>query len=186
MGQADLFGPENRIDHVEITTALRSTWYEVAGDRRSGAVFDPTRRYRYSLWRVWERSAGVVLWIMLNPSTADESVLDPTLRRCQDYARRWGFGGFEVANLYAYRSPNPDDLWRQDDPVGPLNDRAILLHCAQAKLVMVGWGGKAKSDRVSAIQTLLPIGTMCLRKNADGSPVHPLYQPKTLEPIPWP
>lgn len=78
MVQADLFDPENRIDHVEIAGALRSTWYEVAGDRRSGAVFDPTRRYRYSLWRVWER-----------------------------------------------RSPKPEDLWEQDDPVGPLNDKAI-------------------------------------------------------------
>src|ERR1019366_833740 len=96
---------------------------------RRGAVDDGAARidrpYRYSLWRRVGESRRRVLFVMLNPSTADAIVDDPTIRRCMGFARTWGFGELEVCNLFAYRSPCPSALLRAADPVGPSNDRAL-------------------------------------------------------------
>jgi len=152
-------------------------------DGTAGATFDPTRTYRYRLWRKWGEGKGTVCWLMLNPSTADETVLDPTLRRCKGYSRAWGYSGMEIINLYALRSTDPAGLWRVDDPVGPGNDEAILEAVEACDLVVAGWGGNAKPERVEFVRGLLS-GTpiFCLKTNGDGSPGHPLYLPKTLGP----
>lgn len=143
----------------------------------SSAAFDPSRTYRYALVRRWG-TGPIVLWIMLNPSSADERTLDPTLTRCLGFSIQWGFDAFSVCNLYALRSPRPAALWRVADPVGPLNDEAIELAIAEADLIVVGWGVHAKPDRVAWISELLarsgkPVA--CLRVQQDGSPGHPLY-----------
>lgn len=153
----------------------------------AGATFDETRTYRYTLWRSWA-SGGTVCWVMLNPSTADENVLDPTLRRCKDYSDRWGFGRMTVANLYALRSTDPKALWRHDDPVGPGNDEAILNLARSADLVMVGWGTNAKPERAEAVLGLIREAgkePRCLKITSRGFPNHPLYLPKKLAPIPF-
>lgn len=155
----------------------------------AGARFDPARRYRYRLWRRWAKGPAL-LWIMLNPSTADERVLDPTLRRCIDYTRRWGFPAMEIGNLYAFRATKPKDLWTVDDPVGPENFEVLeALVCSAAK-VIVGWGGNAKPDVLEQISTLFEehrVRPFCVGKSEDtGQPYHPLYQPKDAELIPWP
>lgn len=155
----------------------------------SGATFSPDRAHRYSLWRVWRPSAGRVLWVMLNPSTADEVVLDPTIRRCVDFAKRWGYGGIEVVNLFALRSTDPAALYDHADPIGPENDRHIVEAAGRAKRVIGAWGVHgAHRGRAPAVEALLA-GTgplECLGTNRDGSPRHPLYvwsgtQPLTLE-----
>src|SRR5512133_2959068 len=92
----------------------------------SGATFSRDRRYRYSLWREWNRDLSRVAFVMLNPSTADEARLDPTIRRCLGYAHAWGCGSFVVGNLFALRSTDPAALYRADDPVGRANDAALL------------------------------------------------------------
>ena len=92
----------------------------------SGATFSDDGVYRYRLWREWDADLPSCLFIMLNPSTADATQDDPTIRRCIDYARRWGFGRLEVGNLFALRSTDPKALYAADDPVGPDNDDALM------------------------------------------------------------
>lgn len=162
------------------------------------AAFDDDRIYRYNLLRRWA-PGPTCLWIMLNPSTADETELDPTLRRCLGFTRSWetgnprdpgeGFGAFEVCNLYALRSTKPRGLWRVDDPVGPDNDIWIGMAARRAALVIVGWGVNAKPERERHVAHLLAdVGAQphALRLTRQGSPGHPLYVPASTMPIPWP
>lgn len=151
--------------------------------RSTGAVFSEDRVYRYALWRTWDRPLGVVNFVMLNPSTADEHANDPTVERCERFARRWGYGGLTVTNLYALRSTDPGALRDHPDPVGPGNDRAIR-RCAsvfEATVVVVAWGNHG-SDRAHEVLALLgeirpaSLPVVCLGVNRTGQPVHPLYQ----------
>jgi hypothetical protein len=155
----------------------------------AGATFDADRRYRYRLWRIWD-SRPRVAFIMLNPSTADETVLDPTLRRCLGFAQSWGCGGFEVGNLFALRSTQPRALYSADDPVGPANDYHLAQIAEAAKFVVVGWGahGHAFPARVSAVIQILAgrVNVARLgRLTAGGQPRHPLYLRADLQPEPW-
>ena len=170
------------------TAALFET-YESAG-----ATFDePARVYRYSLHRMWGGGNlscwRTVLWIMLNPSTADEHKLDPTLRKCQAFTRAWGFDGFEVCNLFALRSTDPKALYRHPEPVGPLNDAAILTAAGRADRIVCGWGrhGKLHGRNRTVLGSLLRAGHQPKRLgvlNVDGSPRHPLYLPYRIEMYP--
>lgn len=155
----------------------------------AGADFDSTRTYRYRLWRLWGGGSltpwKTVLWIMLNPSTADEHVLDPTLRRCESFSRIWCYDGFEVCNVFPLRSPYPDSLYDHPDPGGPgcENDMAILSAADRADCIVLGWGAQkvAREPGRRLVRLLADHGRldlMCLKQNMDGSPVHPLYQSK--------
>ena len=133
--------------------------------------------YRYLLRRRW--SDDSVLWIiMLNPSTADGRADDPTIRKCMAIARENGYGGILVANLFAYRATNPDELRRVVDPVGP-DDDSVLRGVGGGR-VMVAWGamrrGGGMAKRVGQVLELLaPRELVCVGSTADGSPRHPLY-----------
>lgn len=82
-------------------------------------TFSPCRTYRYSLVHEWDRDLPRVAFIMLNPSTADENALDPTLRRCLGFARSWGYGSFEIGNVFAFRATDPKAMKAAADPFGP-------------------------------------------------------------------
>lgn len=142
--------------------------------RGSGAWLDG--RYRYLLWRRWAE-ADSLLFIMLNPSTADAAQDDPTIRRCIGFARRWGFGGVEVVNLFAWRATLPRELAKARDPVGPHNDRAISLAVARSRAVIAAWGVHgALGDRDAQVAPLLAATRLrCLGLTRDGAPRHPLY-----------
>lgn len=142
--------------------------------RGSGAWLDG--RYRYLLWRRWAE-ADSLLFIMLNPSTADAAQDDPTIRRCIGFARRWGFGGVEVVNLFAWRATLPRELAKARDPVGPHNDRAISLAVARSRAVIAAWGVHgALGDRDAQVAQLLAATRLrCLGLTRDGAPRHPLY-----------
>ena len=154
---------------------------------RGWANFDKSRAYRYTLHRRWEaepgsltRSGGRVCFCLLNPSTADARVLDPTLKRCLGFARRWGFGHMETVNAFALRSTQPGALRTHPDPVGPENDRAILRAARRADLVVVGWGVHAGlRGRHEALVDLLASAceVMCWETTKAGYPKHPLYLP---------
>ncbi len=163
-------------------------------DRRSGpegsAVFSACGRYRYELTRrlgegqrlfeVGGALRGAVRWVLLNPSSADEAVLDPTLTRCWAFSRTWGFAAMIVHNLFAWRSSDPRAMAaaarKGADVVGPAND-AFLAGFEEAELTVVGWGGFAlAASRARRVAELLCGGsTYCLGRNLDGSPRHPLY-----------
>lgn len=146
--------------------------------------------YRYLLGRRW--GAGkLVTYVMLNPSTADATVDDPTIRRCMGFARSWGFGGIRVVNVYALRATRPVHLWEAGDPVGPQNDEylALILHLAEMNEapVVAAWGVHAKEARVREIMALPGSERVeCLGVTKDGHPRHPLYLKSTAERAPWP
>lgn len=138
-------------------------------------------RYRYHLSRFWDPAVHGLAFVMLNPSTADGSADDPTIRRCMRFARDLGFGGMYVVNLYAFRATKPADLWRAEDPVGPENDaylkRAFLAAAAVGKPVIAAWGANARPDRVAQVLDL-PLARESLHAfglTKGGAPRHPLY-----------
>lgn len=171
----------------------RDLFNEVVGT----ATFDPTEKYRYTLTREWDASLPRLLFIMLNPSTADANVLDPTVRRCFNWAQAWGYGSLEVCNMYAYRSTYPQDLAKVDDPVGPANDVEIFQACKRAGKVILAWGVTARHIlRESFIireRFLLDvlanrnIETHALQLTDDKKhPRHPLYLLDSVTPFLWP
>ena len=104
------------------------------------ALFSDCRTYRYALWRNWEAKAKQVLFIGLNPSTTDATQDDPTIRRCTAFAQSWGYGGFCIANLYAFCSPYPKELFKAKDPIGPENDEHLQSLIAEHDKVILIWG----------------------------------------------
>ena len=149
------------------------------------ATFSGCETYRYTLGREWDPSLGRVCFCLLNPSTADEHVLDPTLTRCLGYAKRWGFGRMDVVNVFALRSTDPKGLRAVDDPIGPDNDDAIVEIASSADLVVAGWGTHASlMDRHdAALELLAPFDPCCWGLTKHGYPKHPLYLRADLDPI---
>lgn len=156
-----------------------------------GATFDPSQTYRYRLWRCWQEHAARVVFVMLNPSTADGTHNDPTIRRCLGFAQSWGFGSLEVVNLFAYRTPDPAVLRQVRDPVGAENDFYLQAAIAQADQVLLAWGnsGSLQGRDRTVLQLLHSRGDRrhpplhCLGLTRAGQPRHPLYAPGSLQPI---
>ena len=127
------------------------------------------------------------MFVGLNPSTASPDVDDPTVRKCWQWAKAWGFGSLWMLNAFAYIATDPAALKAVDDPVGPENDEYLVRHARSAALVVAAWGTRAGS-RGSAVRELLEgvASLHCLGTTDDGSPSHPLYLPKeTTKAIPW-
>lgn len=145
---------------------------------RGWATFDESGAYRYTLHRRWANHGGRVCFCLLNPSTADAKVLDPTLTRCLGFAQRWGFGQMEVVNAFALRSTHPQVLKAHADPVGPGNDRAIRRAVDRADRVVIGWGTHARlHGRHETVLELIAgrCEPVCWAVTKDGYPKHPLY-----------
>lgn len=155
----------------------------------SGAVFSPCNTWRYRLWRTWDPGRPRVTFVMLNPSTADEIDNDPTVERCQRRAVNMGFGGLQVANLFALRSTDPKALYSHPDPIGTKNDQAILEQAKNAGMVICAWGTHGKhlgrGDFVRRMLLENGIHPHVLALNQDGTPKHPLYVGYDIDPAPW-
>jgi hypothetical protein len=151
------------------------------------ATFDASRRYRFRLSRIWHPDRPRICFVMLNPSTADALVLDPTVRRCAGFAHDWGAGAFEVTNVFALRSTDPAGLKRVGDPVGNGNDEAIVAAALAADAVICAWGTRANHlGRHRAILEVLDgagIVPLALRLTKAGFPGHPLYVPRSARPF---
>lgn len=123
---------------------------------------------------------------MLNPSTADAQIDDPTIRRCLGFAWLWGYGSLEVVNLFAYRTPHPQHLRKVPDPVGPENDRYLVAAIQRADRVVVAWGNRGEGRSYACLKL---IGSekqpYCLGITQKGQPIHPLYVRKTAPLIPF-
>lgn len=147
--------------------------------------------YRYLLTRSWSApGAPRAVFVMLNPSTADATQDDATIRRCVQFAKTWGMGGLTVVNLYALRATQPARLWQHADPVGPDNDRILTstaVLAAEADFPIVGaWGANAKPARVAAVLGLPGMGRLqCLGTTKAGQPRHPLYLSGGTPLQPW-
>jgi hypothetical protein len=175
------------------------------------ATISPCGTYRYDLWRVvqnpllcndcgqpWDfetcaRCAGdpveaarahYCMFVGLNPSTADANLDDPTIRRC---ARSWGFYSFCMTNLFAFRATDPMKLYGQkpDVIIGPDNDATLKRLAMGAGMIVACWGkhGALNGRDLQALK-ILPFNIACIKKNADGSPAHPLYLKGDLVPQP--
>jgi len=173
------------------------SWFQVVNH----AVLSEDRVYRYELYRsldglAWDASLGLglderrraICFIMLNPSTADENDNDPTILKLMKFGRKWGYDRLSVANLFAYRETDSKklrSLASRTDLVGPENDQRILKLAAEADQIVVAWGKEGDiQERGQRVLKLLRASNhrlWCLRKNLDGSPVHPLYQADAAE-----
>jgi hypothetical protein len=159
---------------------------------RDGAVISACGRYRYLLIRRVGAGPRMAAFVMLNPSTADASKDDPTIRRCVGFARRWDCGQLVVLNLFAWRTADPADLKRAAEPVGPANcawfDR--FLGRDRDCLVICGWGvhgGHQGQDRiVFGWLSRLGVEPVALGVTRGGHPRHPLYLPYSAELVPFP
>ena len=153
----------------------------------SGALFSTCRRWRYLLWRQWDRALPVANFLMLNPSTADEVQLDPSCTRARVYAERWGYGALIVTNLFGWRATDPQDMKAAREPVGRGNDRAILRAAREAEIVVCAWGNHGahleRSGKVLVQLKKVGVPLHALRINGAGEPAHPLYLPGNLEPV---
>lgn len=151
-----------------------------------GAVISQCGRYRYQLWRIWNDDKPLVLFVCLNPSTADANTDDPTLRRIMGFVYQMGCGGFYLGNLFALRSPYPSDLRYGRDPVGPENDRHLREMADKAQRVVFAWGNDGDlNKRHLQVREMFP-AAMCFGLTKAGHPRHPLYLPKDSQLIPYP
>ena len=149
----------------------------------SDAKFSKDRIYRYALWRVWDNSLPKLLFIGLNPSTADEINDDPTMRRCIRFSKDLGYGGFIMGNIFAYRSTDPKKLRKIKNPIGSRNNFWLKKLHKEAGNSIAAWGTHGEYlNRGDDVVNLL--GSLdCLRITKEGFPSHPLYLPSNLKPI---
>jgi hypothetical protein len=144
------------------------------------ATFSRDGRYRFELTRRVEggNREETMLFVMLNPSTADATNDDATIRRCVGFARREGLGLLKVVNLYALKATRPVHLWDVEDPIGPANDRYIAEAAKTASVVVAAWGvppGPARGRAVQVAGMLDRYGPLALGTTKGGHPRHPLY-----------
>lgn len=164
------------------------------GEIRSARIEE---KWRYWLLRRWDHGP-VVLWVMLNPSTADGELDDATIRKCRGFSQRWGFAGLRVVNLYALRSRDKRDLRRLALPaaaIGPDNDRVIAEEAGSPSvgLIVVAWGtdvGPRKTRPGEVLEIVrahkrpdVPI--KAIWKCKGGQPGHPLLVGYRMEPFEW-
>ena len=149
----------------------------MTGTGNSGAVLSDDGAYRYLLWRRWNLDLPRAVFIMLNPSTADASIDDPTIRRCIGFAKAWGMGGIRVVNLYPFRATKPEDLWRAPFPRGEGNLSHIERAIDPRGINVAAWGAHGKEAQVKETRLLfydMGVPLYALKINGDGSPGHPL------------
>jgi len=153
-------------------------------DMQKRAEISSCGKYRYALSRIWDDEKRKVMFIGLNPSTADEEKDDMTIKRCLSYTRQWGYGGIVVANLFALRSTDPSALMRCADAVGPANDSWLRTLAEKAGLIVAIWGNLGSYlNRNLVVKSMFP-NLMCLGTTAKGQPHHTRGLPDGLNPIP--
>lgn len=145
---------------------------------KRSAIISDDGQYRYLLNRRWSTDK-LLRWIMLNPSSADGERDTPTIEKCMYFADQEGYGAIVVANLYALRSPNPRELKRHGNPIGPKNNFVLATMSDRAKNfgapIVVAWGGLAPLDRVREVYEnyLTGIELLCLGLTTKNAPKHP-------------
>lgn len=148
------------------------------------AIFSNCGTYRYVLRRRLNthlRQVKTIMFVMLNPSTADAIEDDPTIRRCISFAKREGFTHMTVCNLFALRATDSKELLKAEDPIGPTNDEHLEREACYHDFRVAAWGAH-KMAKQRAEEVILKYGPFhCLGTNKDGSPKHPLYLAKSTQ-----
>lgn len=160
--------------------------------------------YRYRLWRTWDKDKPPMVFVMMNPSTADEMHDDPTIARCQGFAQRDGFGGVEIFNVFPLRSTDPKGLL--DGIAGPFADEnertlqaipaTVFNEPKKLPAIVVAWGVRVGGRKlvehyrkaasiVNAASVMIGSHVCCLGTTKDGSPRHPLYVHGDTKLVPW-
>jgi hypothetical protein len=162
---------------------------------KSDAIISPCEKYRYTLSRTWDEGLPVVCFVMANPSTADAENPDPTITRCINFSRAWGYGGLVVVNCFAFRATDPKDLLLARkggvDVVGPENDHHVRVALDGAGCTVAAWGAlhKSLSFRVACVhgrlRQLAADRLVCLGLTKAGAPRHPLFVPAKAKLIPF-
>lgn len=160
---------------------------------RSDAVLSIDRRYRYTLTRAWGTERPFIV-IGVNPSTADETKDDPTIRRCIQFAKDHGCGSLVMLNLFAYRATDVRVLLDVGEPVGDDNNNVLIHQCSAANaLVVAAWGATEKmghrAGRAAEVAKMLRhhgVVLHALSVTKGGDPGHPLYLPTTSRAVVWP
>lgn len=163
-------------------------------EKIGSATFSTCLKFRYTLDRKLLDNNNNILFLLLNPSKADEYINDNTIAKCMKYAKSWDYGNFRVCNIFAYRSTDPRGLKQTHalgvDPIGSNNDQSIQESCSQADMVVCGWGQHGKLlERGKHITNML--ANICqnklyyLKLCNNGAPSHPLYLTNTLSPSKW-
>ncbi len=173
-------------------------------------IFSPCRGYRYTLWRQWVKHEGdlktppfdgelkpvghsdwnspkFVQFIGLNPSTADETNDDPTIRRCIQFAKDFGAGAFCMTNIFAWRDTDPSGMKKVSSPIGQDNDDHLIQIGKGAMIIIAAWGTHGshmyRGIKVKRLFSEAGLTLHCLGRNSDQSPKHPLYLAKNLRPV---
>ena len=145
----------------------------------SKTIFSPCRTYRYTLLRrfglLFGGNSHYVMFIGLNPSTADENKDDPTIRRCIGFAQFWGFNQICMTNLFAFRATDPKTMKVQTNPIGPDNDKWLMECAKDASVVVAAWGVNGQFLRRDLAVSKMIGKLSCLGVTKDGHPKHPLY-----------
>lgn len=154
------------------------------------AYISACERYRYWLTRKWGEGSKFAGFIMLNPSTADASIDDPTIRRCIGFAKSWGCDGIRVVNLFAIRATDPKGIRIGVGAVGPDNDLFILQEAARCQILVAAWGAhgtyQSRDRKVVLGMRRAGFNLKALGWTAKGHPRHPLYMPADAELVDFP
>lgn len=163
---------------------------KVANDVMSFATFSDCKKYRFTLLRIWDESLPLILFVMMNPSTADENVNDPTVAKCMRYARKWGYGGLYIGNVCAYRATDKKALLDILDPVGAINILSVMDMAKKADLTIIAHGQlpnrlQFHADNMCDKLRESEIKLHVLKLSKDGIPCHPLFLSEQLIPEAW-
>jgi hypothetical protein len=160
--------------------------YEGVVIMKRDAIFSNSRKYRYSLLREWDSSLPRVLYVMLNPSIADDEADDQTIKRCIYFAKKFGFGSLEVVNLYALISTDPSAIRTESEPEGKENDSHILEAAKRSSKIIVAWGEKGfynqRHNKVTRMLYDNGYNLYCLKLTKERHyPRHPSRLPNSCE-----
>ena len=158
------------------------------------ASFNATRTHRISLERVWDRNLPTVVVVGVNPSTANEEDPDPTINKVAGFTSRWGFGSFQMLNLYTLVATDPSDLRKairekgERFAIGDVGDHVLVKAFSKHAAVWFAWGVNAFPSRAAAVSALALACNrtpFCIGRNGDGSPLHPLMAAYKRTRIPY-
>ncbi len=155
---------------------------DLFGKEDNGAIFSDDGKYRFVLWRIWNQDLPLVMFIGLNPSTANSNTDDPTIRRIKSFVKVWRYGGFYMLNLYTFISAYPEKLKECHDPVWKADDY-LKQYSTKVNKIIFAWGNfPVIEERAKQVIKMFPEAEV-LGLNKNGTPKHPLYLKSNIKPF---